>query len=57
MHDANDPESSLHSKVEPASLELNANDALVEVVDQLGPEPMVVVGSVVSVGVEPPAAW
>ena len=57
MHDANEPESSLHSNVEPVSLEEKANDALVEVVDPLGPEPIVVVGGVVSVGVEPPAAW
>ena len=39
MHDANDPESSLHSKVEPGSLEEKANDALVEVVDPFGPDP------------------
>ncbi len=43
-------ESSLHSKVEPGSVELNANDALVAVVVPVGPEVIVVSGAVVSGG-------
>ena len=44
------PASSLHSNVEPASVEVNANDALVDVVGLLGPELIVVSGGVVSLG-------
>ena len=50
MHEAHEPESSWHANVDPDSLELNANDALVEVVEALGPESIVVFGGVVSDG-------
>jgi hypothetical protein len=40
----------LHSKTELASVALNANDALVELVEPLGPELIEVSGAVVSVG-------
>ena len=43
--------SSLHSNVAPASLAVNANEALVESVDASGPDVIVVSGGVVSAGV------
>ena len=49
-HDAHEPESSLHSKTELASVALNANDALVALVEPFGPEVIEVSGAVVSVG-------
>ena len=42
------PSSSLHSKVEPASVELNEMLALVEATVPVGPEPIVVSGATVS---------
>jgi hypothetical protein len=48
--DAHEPESSLHSNTELGSLAEKANDALVAVVEPLGPESIVVSGAVVSVG-------
>ena len=50
VHEAHEAESNWQANVDPDSLELNANDALVEVVDAFGPEPIVVVGGVVSDG-------
>jgi hypothetical protein len=50
VHVAKAPASSLHSKVDPDSLDVNANEALVEVVGFAGPEPIVVSGGVVSAG-------
>jgi hypothetical protein len=46
--DANGLPSRLHSNVEPASLELNANVASVSVVGSAGPESMLVTGAEVS---------
>jgi hypothetical protein len=50
VHSAHDPESSLHWKLEPLSLELKPMLALVAVVVVAGPEPIVVSGAVVSAG-------
>ncbi len=48
VHDCQAPESSLHSNVEPASLDENANEAAADAVGPLGPEPIVVSGATVS---------
>lgn len=50
MHATRDPPSRLHWKVEFASLEVNAKEALVDVVVAGGPEVIVVSGGVVSDG-------
>jgi hypothetical protein len=50
VHTANGPASSEHWNVEPASLDENVNDALVEIVVEGGPESMLVLGGVVSGG-------
>ena len=50
MHVAQAPPSSLHWKVEPASLEVNAKDAVVAEVVPVWPEVIVVSGAVVSAG-------
>jgi len=47
---AHAPESSEHWKVDPLSLDVNAKLAAVEVVVSEGPEPIIVVGAVVSAG-------
>ena len=48
MHVAHDPESSLHSKLESASLEVKAKVAVLVVVRATGPLTIVVCGGVVS---------
>jgi hypothetical protein len=53
---ANAPVSSLHSKLEPASLEENSKLAELEVLVAEGPELIAVSGGVVSGGVPPPKA-
>jgi hypothetical protein len=44
-------------KVEPASLDVNANDALVEATGPDGPDVIVVSGGVVSVASETESSW
>ena len=50
MQVAQAPVSSLHSKVDPDSVEVNANEAVVADVVPVGPELIVVSGGVVSAG-------
>ena len=50
VHEAQEPESSLHSNTELGSLPLNVKDAVVALVEPLGPAPMLVSGGVLSIG-------
>src|SRR5204863_8678563 len=47
---AHEPVSTRHWKVDPLSLEVKANVGVVSLVGPVGPEPMVVLGAVVSAG-------